>query len=459
MKKIHLIKILATILLLVTIGSCDDFTEVGKPQSQLIGYTVFQEYSTANAAMADVYARMRDGGMVTGLNTGLSSVLGNYADELDFYSTNPPLQQFNNHTVVPSNPLIAGLWNNSYGQIYACNALLKGVEESASLTQEQKDRLKGEALFIRGYLHFYLVNLFGSIPYVTGIEYNANATIGKLSEAVVYEHILADITLAETLLPTTYQGTERVRVNKAVATAFLARVHLYLGHWAEAEAHATSVIANSTYTWEANPANEFLRTSPDVIWSLHPGIAGLNTRDARTFIFTSGPPIRPAMATGLHSAFETGDLRKTNWTRTISNASGSWAHAFKYKKTTNTGTSQEYTILFRLSEQYLIRAEARAHLGDISGAQTDINKVRSRGGLANTTATTATELLEAVMQERRVELFLEQGHRWFDLKRTGRANAVMSAIRPLWQPTQLLLPLPESELLLNPNLLPQNPGY
>lgn len=459
MKNLRVIKIVLPILLLATFWSCDEFTEVGKPQSQLIGYTVFQENSTANAAMADIYARLREGGMVTGLNTGLSSLLGNYADELDFYGTNPALQQFNNHTLVPSNALISGLWSNSYSQIYACNALLKGVEESTGLTPEQKDRLTGEALFIRGYLHFYLVNLFGDIPYVTEIDYSTNATIGKLPVAAVYEQIITDITTAENSLPVAYNGSERVRVNKAVATAFLARIYLYTQNWAAAASHADSIIANSSYTWEANPANEFLRASPDVIWSLHPGIAGLNTRDARTFVFTSGPPPRPAMSTYLRNAFESSDLRKTNWTKIISNANGSWAHAFKYKKTTNTGTSQEYTILFRLSEQYLIRAEARAHLGDISGAQADINKVRSRGGLPNTTAATTAELLAAVLQERKVELFLEQGHRWFDLKRTGNANGVMSAIRPQWEPTQLLLPIPETELLLNPNLLPQNPGY
>lgn len=119
----------------------------------------------------------------------------------------------------------------------------------------------------------------------------------------------------------------------------------------------------------------------------------------------------------------------------------------------------EYSIIFRLSEQYLIRAEARAHLDNISGAQLDLNTIRNRAGLPNTLATSMSDLLNAIIQERQVELFAEQGHRWFDLKRTGNAGTVLSAIKPNWQATDVLLPIPETELEINPNLLPQNSGY
>ena len=77
----------------------------------------------------------------------------------------------------------------------------------------------------------------------------------------------------------------------------------------------------------------------------------------------------------------------------------------------------------------------------------------------DTTAVTLNELLHAILQERRVELFTEQGHRWFDLKRMGKAAEVLEAIKPNWKDTHILLPVPDKELTLNPNLLPQNEGY
>lgn len=112
-----------------------------------------------------------------------------------------------------------------------------------------------------------------------------------------------------------------------------------------------------------------------------------------------------------------------------------------------------------MEEQYLIRAEARAYQVNISGAQEDLNIIRNRAGLSDTSATTQQDLLSAILQERRLELFTEIGHRWFDLKRTGQAGTVLAPLKPAWQERNLLLPIPETELILNPNLQPQNPGY
>ena len=108
---------------------------------------------------------------------------------------------------------------------------------------------------------------------------------------------------------------------------------------------------------------------------------------------------------------------------------------------------------------YLIRAEARVFFGDLEGAKNDLNKIRNRASLANTPAETEQELLDAIIQERRIEFFSELGHRFFDLKRTGKINNTLSPVKLGWNVMDALWPIPESELLLNPNLLPQNPGY
>lgn len=116
-------------------------------------------------------------------------------------------------------------------------------------------------------------------------------------------------------------------------------------------------------------------------------------------------------------------------------------------------------MVLRLAEQYLIRAEARVRQNNISGGQSDLNAIRNRSGLPNTTANDQGSLLLAIEQERRVELFTEWGHRWFDLKRTERAEAVLSpfALKD-WQSTDVLFPIPQTEREINSRLT-QNEGY
>ena len=115
--------------------------------------------------------------------------------------------------------------------------------------------------------------------------------------------------------------------------------------------------------------------------------------------------------------------------------------------------------MLRLSEMFLIRAEARANQNKISEGVADINVVRQRAGLtALSTTMTQAALLSALEHERWVELFTEWADRWFNLKRLGKADAVLSLIKPKWQSFQKLYPVPQQELQANPNLV-DNPGY
>jgi hypothetical protein len=101
---------------------------------------------------------------------------------------------------------------------------------------------------------------------------------------------------------------------------------------------------------------------------------------------------------------------------------------------------------------YLIRAEARAEQENFSGAQEDIDAIRSKAGLLNTTAADKPSLREAVMQERRHELFCEYAHRFFDLKRTGTITQVLGPKKPNWTDEDINFPISEKQILLNPNL-------
>jgi len=176
-----------------------------------------------------------------------------------------------------------------------------------------------------------------------------------------------------------------------------------------------------------------------------------------TYFLPVSAGFRPAFAIrpSLLAAFEPGDRRKTSWTAL--HPSGV-TYPCKYKL--RSGVDQkECNVIMRLAEQYLIRAEARARLGDLTGAAADLDTLRQRAGLpALQDGLSQEEMLAAVAQERRIELMCEWGHRWADLKRTGKADTVLGSLKPGWQPADALYPLPKDELKNNPSLV-QNPGY
>ena len=140
-------------------------------------------------------------------------------------------------------------------------------------------------------------------------------------------------------------------------------------------------------------------------------------------------------------------------------------YPYKYKLYFTGQPPVEYPTLLRLAEQYLIRAEARAQQGNLSGPNgslADLNFIRQRAGLPPSTASTQPDVLTAILNERRMELFTEYGHRWLDLIRTQQVNAVMSLVTPgkggIWQATDTLYPIPLTDIKADLNIR-QNPGY
>ncbi len=457
MKKYNL-KIIILVALLGLTG-CDSFLDVDPPASQLTGAVVFEDKTTATAAMVAVYSKLRDGGLLTGSSSGTGAALGLYSDELTYYGTNDQNLFFVfNTTLLPTTAIVNQTWNQSYHQIYCANAVFEGCQNSASLPIADKNQLMGEALFVRALVHFYLTNLYGDVPYITTTDYEVNRLVARMPVATVYENIISDLNEAIVLLSEAYVTSERVRPNRSVAQALLARVYLYKGDWAEASNAASAVLNQSLYVWENDIDKVFLKDCTATIWQFYPKLSGGNTNEAAVFIFGSGPPPFIGLNATLFNAFDPNDLRKTHWIKSVTNGTDTWYHAYKYKQQNNTGTSMEYSVVFRMAELYLIRTEARAQQGELTNAKADLNKVRSLAGLPDTTALTADELVAAVLQERKFELFTEYGHRFFDLKRTGSLESVLSIAKPGWNSTDQLWPIGETELLANPTLT-QNAGY
>ena len=449
---------------LTLLFSCESFVDVDLPNNQINGETVFEDTGTATAALADIYTQLRDNVLVNGrLTSGITTLFGHYSDELDLYNQGLiSVGSFYNNTLVSSSGTVSEMWGSGYKLIYATNSIIQGLNNSKVIPQDEKDQLMGEALFARAFVHFYLVNLFGDIPYIEITDYQENTQASKIPVVEVYEKIVLDLLEAKTLLSDSYISGERTRPNRGVASALLSRVYLYTEDWENARIESTMLINNTdVYAWNTDLGTVFLKESRSILWQFKPNASGDNTRAGTSFVFAAGPPPNWALTTSLIDAFEPGDDRFTNWVGSATDMAmtDTWYYPFKYKESAPTSSSLEYDILFRLAEQYLIRAEARAQLEDIIGAQTDLNIIRNRAGLNNTTASSTNDLLNAILQERRVELFTEFGHRFFDLKRTEMLDVVLGPIKQGWESTDVLLPIPETELLVNSNLKPQNPGY
>jgi len=292
------IVLICLLAIVLSMFSCDDFVEVELPNSQLTADAVFKDQAVANAAMTEVYAKIRQYGVLTGSTFGLGLQLGIYADELDFYG-NESLNLFYNNSIIASNPDIKSLWDTSYNQIYAANAVIEGVDKSVNLSATERAQLEGEALFVRSLIHFYLANVFGDVPYITTTSYELNRKVTRTSVSQVYSLIKADLEQALELLPDDYLNYNRTRPNKYTAHALQARVNLYAGLWDEAIKETSTIINNTQLYVYEDLSTMFLKESKSTIWQIDPGYNGGNASEAFTYNFTSTPPPLVALTTNL----------------------------------------------------------------------------------------------------------------------------------------------------------------
>ena len=444
-------------LILSSLNGCKKLIEINPSGSAILQSSVFTDSLTVQSAIAGIY--------VTGLapqaspyRFSLSTIPGFTADELQYVGTsNDP---YINNNILSSDSPTGLIWSQSYSAIYNANALIAGVTGNGAISPRFQNQAIAEARFIRAFAYFYLVNLFGDVPLVLNTDPNANNVLPRTPPADIYTQIIADLKFAQATLPADYitiSAGARTRINKWIATAMLARVYLYQSNWADAEAQATSVISNSLFSLPTDLTKVFIPTSTEAIWQLYNDNNGYTFYASNIFSQTSKIPtyiLNPLLV----NSFEAGDARKTAWTNNVVYSGTTYTYPSKYKNIT-TGSNAEYYTMLRLAEQILIRAEARLMLGNTTGAQEDINLIRRRAGLTPTTVTSTIDLMAAIMQERKIEFNCEWGHRWYDLKRTGTLNTVLSAAKPtFWKSTAALYPIPLTEITLDPNIT-QNPGY
>jgi hypothetical protein len=453
---------------LLGLGSCN-FLDVGAPPTQVVDTTVYSADASATAGVLGIYIGLTSRGTaVPGIanDAALSTFLGLAADELLFATTT--YDEYRLNQVNPAGNGPSSLWSQAYTNIYQCNTAVAGLTASPALTASLKTQLLGEAKFLRAFNYFYLSNIFGDVPLVLTTDYSVSSTLPRTPKADVYAAVVADLLDAQKLLGVAYPvSNERTRVNQAAATALLARVYLYQQNWAAAETQASAVLAQTSLYSLPALGQVFLSSSQEAIWQLRrAGTVSTNTAEGGYFVpvsLTVAPTASYQLTNTLFSAFGTPDNRRTTWTNSYTVAGTTYRYPFKYQQrvaTASAGVATEYSVVLRLAEQYLIRAEARIKQGKVADGLVDLNVVRARAGApALSTALSQADALLAVENERRLELFTEYGHRWFDLIRTGRVAAVLGPYKgAAWDANDNVWPIPATQLLANPSLT-QNPGY
>jgi starch-binding outer membrane protein, SusD/RagB family len=472
---------------LMALPGCKKFIEVDPPVTSVNEGNIYRDDATAAASITGIYSKMSNS--FFSLNLTILPELS--ADNLTLFNLDRA-----NYTAYYQNTLLANdpgditkFWHTIYPYIYNTNSAIDELSHSNTLTAVVKQNLLGEAYFLRAFYYFYILNLYGDVPLALTTDYSTNTRLSRSPTVQVYAQIIADLKQSQTLLTDNYlKGNasafysvgeeERVRPNRSAATALLARVYLYQKDWVNAEQAANEVISK-TNQFSIIPLNQaFLKNSKETIWALQPVRGNTNTDEGEILTLREGGPTDAGgriiyLSKDFMDSFQSGDQRKTFWTGTETDGTIVYPYASKYKAVAGSNDIQEYAIVLRFAEQYLIRAEARIQQNNVATGISDLNILRDRAIDKNAPADDQLKLLPTSLSkedaltvlayERRMELFCEWGHRWFDLKRTGQLDAVMNRITPIkggskWESYKALLPVPSDEIRIN-SALSQNTGY
>lgn len=476
--------------LLIGVYSCDKFLDL-KPKSEGIfienqssDSVLFKSASDAEAALTGVYGDFRNEYFE------LDYFVNGDAQSDDAYAgaDNPANFQIDDYAIDASNANVSRDWAYLYSTIGKANTVINNVNAvtDPELTADRKKQMISEASFIRAFMYFELVRLWGDVPLqLTEVKSVSAENLEEVypllfpsrkPAAEVYQQIIADL---ETALPNVkVSASNKTIITKGAVNTLLAKVYATIEphDWNKVLQYCNDVIAGPysllpeyDQLWDNSQENSaesifeinYEGTSSSGNW----GVNMFKGIDWKKFNIPSND---------LVAAFDNeGDLVRKNSSITFMDVTGHWQdnhwpqdnYPFINKYRATDQPSPQNYIFYRLADVILLKAEALNELGDLAGAAALVNQIRSRVDLPNTTASTQEAMRLAIEKERRLELAFE-GVRWYDLKRTGRAITVINAVSNFGPVSmsydltenRLFWPIPQSELDKNSKLT-QNPGY
>jgi hypothetical protein len=449
----------------------------------------------------------------------VTNIISDDGDKGSYDQDQLPAKDIDNFTLTSDNTYVEGLWRGYYAGISRVNNAINALSQAALDSNTIKIKT-GEMRFIRGYLYFNLVRMFGGVPLVlrvpNGPKDQDTLFTTRVSDSTVYNTaIIPDLQYAVANLPLKSQ-TQTGRATKGAAETLLAKVYMYTKNWPQAYSLTNDVIMSGQYQlvpdystiWREEGDNNV-----ESIFEIETGIFGGADYGVPEYCEFQGPrqdngmgiPTTPWNNPGfwnptndggfgfdlptqdLVSSYEPGDVRKA---ATIIDLPASSApdtlfdgfivptlqglHVYYNYKAYhservnnqievfygNRGLKQKNIHILRFAEALLINAEAANNLNNSSAAISDLNQVRSRANLPPTTAVSQSDLQTAIWKERRMELAMEHDRFW-DIVRQGRAAQVMHAAgkTSFMANKNEILPIPSAEIALSGGKLLQNPGY
>lgn len=445
--------------LLLAAFSCEKWIETDFPNNQLPTELVFEDEQTAEAALAGLYSSLWSNSLLSGGVEGFGLLGGLYTDDISTVYT-PGINGVSDiyyNAQIPNNSVVTNVWTNAYQQIYASNSIIEGVRNSKSLSQKTKDRITGEALFVRSMLYFYLQQIYGEVPYTDTTDYTINSQLARMPENEFMTRIETDMSEAANLLQESYRNSERIYPNRYAALLILAKIKMLLNKNVEAEVLLQSIIQSPLYSFQNDITKVFQKAGTHILWQLKPGNANEATKEAVLYNFTAAP-LSFMVNMNLVNQFSINDLRKQQYITAVPFQTQTNYKISKYRNLA-ANNPNEYSVIMRLEEAQFLLAEVLIQQGKVSEAIPLINKTRLRAGLSMVPVSlTASAAMDELRIEKRKELFSEQGIRFFDLKRWGLLNQ-LTGVKPNWKPFHARWPVPNKELLINPKLKPQNEGY
>lgn len=457
--------ILPVVLIAFTVSSCSDKLELD-PHQSVNADVALKDLTGLELALTGAYDAIQDESSYGQDNIQIGEVL---TSEIYWDGSYNSYIEISNKALTTANGEASGLWIQAYDGINRVNRILEAIEngsvEESAEYDANKDRIKGEALFIRGILEYQLVTFFAKpvgstadnshlgVPIMLKATNNSDDAALKPARNTVaenYEQIISDLSIAAELLP----DDNGNNADKFAAKGFLSRVYLMYGMNDEAAAVSNEVIASGKYElldditafFTIKNINESVF---EVQMTASDNLGGQNQSLANYWWDQERDEIHVPQA--VIDRYEDGDARKTGWFYT---ANDKWYSA-KYTDT------EQNTPVLKYSEILLNRAEALAADGFNQEALDLVNQVRSRAGVADAVATTQEELVSVIRNERKLE-FVHEGIRINDLKRwkepIGYSNRSLEGQTVSWDDNSVVLPIPQREMDINENLI-QNEGY
>jgi hypothetical protein len=382
--------------------------------------------------------------------------------------------------IEPTYNQLDGLWSGFYSSIALCNIILDKID-AIEMDETKKNYRKGEMKFLRAWAYFHLVRFFGGVPLTLSEMTTVDElyTLGRESVDNIYESIISDLNDAKELLPSI---AERGRATKAAVLAMLCEIYLTKKDYSNAKTELGEIVKNAsvyglslmgTYENIFDPESEANNT--EVIFAVQYMSGGYGTGNDFMTYFLPHSSVSVALynysggggyclvTQDLYDSFEQGDLRKDLIAKVEEkNVYYTTKYIDLTRSTGNSDLDNDW-IVYRLADVKLMYAETLNETGNTQEALEQMNEIRRRAGLTDKAGLSKSEVTLAIEQERRAELNFE-GHRWFDLIRTDRLLTVMNNYYEKEGIEQIeeyvdLFPIPETEILKNPDKLTQNPGY